>query len=124
MKKNIESQKTFLHRSISITAFICNENDKYKLTFLERLGSDPATTSEDMMKWLTHQDIYFSLRFKYDIHHSPIINYFNFITYKELAKRYPVSDAARIKYESQDEVVADILAILREQNKDYNVYTL
>lgn len=124
MKKNIESKKTFLHRSISITTFIFNENDEYKLTYFERLGSDPATTSEDMMKWLTHQDIYFSLRFQYDIRHSPISNFLNFLTFKELAKRYPVSDVARMKYESQDEVVADILAILEEQNKNYNIYTL
>ena len=113
MNETIQQQAfTYRISNLQLQITACNEQDRYKLLFLEHKLSTGDTSPRDILQWLNLQDIYFTAHFTYSYEKSLLANFSAWMKYRKYSRIYPVTGVARQKHDSSDKVVQDIVAIL------------
>ena len=108
---------TFDFSYLALIIIVCNEQDQYKLLFLEQSLSNNSVSPRDILQWLNLQDIYFTAHFTYNHKNTFLKNISAWIKYKKYSHIYPVTWTAKQKRESSDSLILEIKEITNCNNK-------
>ena len=123
MNETIQQQEfTYCISNLQLQITACNEQDRYKLLFLEHKLSTGDASPRDILQWLNLQDIYFTAHFTYSHEKSLPENFSSWMKYRKYSRIYPVTGVARQKFDSSDPLVMEISEILNSSK--YSVYKL
>ncbi|SEQ23715.1 hypothetical protein [Butyrivibrio sp. TB] len=105
---NESYNKKYLYGNTLFNVILCNEDDEKLLAFFERNVKKEISTKEEMYRWLISHDIYFFVRYirkdRFVISHLLSLHDF-----KRNKKIYPPSNKALAKYESDDELIQELV---------------
>ena len=123
MNETIQQQDfTYSIPNLQLQIVTCNEQDKYKLLFLEHKLKLDDVSFQDILQWLNLQDIYFTTHFVYDHTKDFLSNLSAWIAYRKYRRIYPVTGTARQKYDSSDTLILEISKLL--DSSQYKIYKL
>lgn len=91
---------------------IWNDADKALLSYFEDCVLISGMTIEDMYKWLTDHDFFYTVKYRYVIDKQILFNVIEYIKYRLSRRRYYLSGIALRKAAMNDEIMSDIIAAL------------
>ncbi len=115
---NESYNKKYLYGNTLFNVILCNEDDEKLFAFFERNVKKEISTKEEMYRWLISHDIYFFVRYirkdRFVISH--LLSLYDF---KRNKKIYPPSNKALAKYESDDELIQEL--VLAFSSEGYHI---
>lgn len=115
---NESYNKKYLYGNTLFNVILCNEDDEKLLAFFERNVKKEISSKEEMYRWLISHDIYFFVRYirkdRFVISH--LLSLYDF---KRNKKIYPPSNKALAKYESDDELIQEL--VLAFSSEGYHI---
>ena len=110
--------KKYTFGNTMFNIILCNEDDARLLEFFENNVKAVINSKEEMYRWLISHDIYFVVRYvrrdRFIINH--LLSLYDF---KRNKKVFPPSNKALAKYESDDELIQEL--VLAFSSEGYHI---
>ncbi len=110
--------KKYSYGNTLFSIVLCDEDDARLLEFFENNVKEVINSKEEMYRWLISHDIYFFVRYlrkdRFVINHL-----FSLYDFKRNKKIYPPSNKALAKYESDDELIQEL--VLAFSSEGYHI---
>ncbi|WP_139263688.1 hypothetical protein WAA20_20825 (plasmid) [Butyrivibrio fibrisolvens] len=110
--------KKYSYGNTLFSIVLCDEDDARLLEFFENNVKEVINSKEEMYSWLISHDIYFFVRYlrkdRFVINH--LLSLYDF---KRNKKIYPPSNKALAKYESDDELIQEL--VLAFSSEGYHI---
>ena len=105
-------EKVFDRSGTRFIIKIWNDADKALLSYFENHVLKPQTGIEDIYRWLTYHNIFYTVNYSYIRNKWMLSNIIGYIKYRLHRRGYYLSDTALRKAAMNDEIMSDIMVAL------------